>query len=325
MIAYLDHNILDLMTKGDPHGVRKMLVKLNITPVFSYESLNEIYKSKGYEDSFLAVLSEIDAKYLVPIKKDNRVSDKAELQQVGVSKLYDHYLLNREDMPEYGYGLTAMLQKFYGGRKDESYNQIFENGTDELSELLQSPLQELKHNPSITTEQIQLIERFPEMLKEQYSAISEKMDDNSVAAVRDFESHLGIGPIILNNVNGPNVLHQIWQLLQEAFENKNLESGFMEDFFGLNFLKYESNFGKEKSTVEKINSIYHQLNFIGFHRDSKMQKTARFNASFSDMTHAGLASFCDLFLCRDNGLVHKASAAYEFVGAKTRIVHFTEN
>ncbi|WP_025538920.1 hypothetical protein [Vibrio parahaemolyticus] len=325
MKAYLDHNILDLMTKGDPHNVKKLLSEHCITPVFSYESLNEIYKSKGYEDSFLAVLSDIGAKYLVPVTKNNRVTGEAELQQVDVFKLYEHYLLNREQQPEYGYGLTAMLQKFYGGRKDESYSHIFEKGTDELAELLQSSLEELKQNPLITTEQLQLVESLPEVLKAQYSTISEQMDSAGVAAVRDFESHFGVGPKTLNNIKGPNVINQIWQLLQSEFEKHSLESESLEEFFGLKFRKYEANFGSEKSTVEKVNAIYHQLNFIGFHRDSKMQKTARFNASFSDMTHAGLASFCELFFCRDNGLVHKASAAYEFLGINTKIVHFTEN
>jgi hypothetical protein len=310
------------MTKGDPHNVKELLSEHRITPVFSYESLNEIYKSKGYEDSFLTVLSDIGAKYLVPVTKDNRVTGEAELQQVDVFKLYEHYLLNREDQPEYGYGLTAMLQKFYGGRKDESYNHIFEKGTDELAELLQSSLEEFKQNPLITTEQLQLIESLPEILKAQYSTISEQMDNASVAAVRDFESHFGVGPKTLNNIKGPNVINQIWQLLQSEFEKHSLE---LEDFLGLNFRIYEANFGNEKSTVEKVNAIYHQLNFIGFHRDSKMQKTPRFNASFSDMTHAGLATFCELFFCRDNGLVHKASAAYEFLGINTKIVHFTEN
>ncbi|EHH0796012.1 hypothetical protein J7I09_004502, partial [Vibrio vulnificus] len=260
-----------------------------------------------------------------PVTKDSRVTGEAELQQVDVFKLYEHYLLNREDQPEYGYGLTAMLQKFYGGRKDESFNHIFGKGTDELAELLQSSLEEFKQNPLITTEQLQLIESLPEILKAQYSTISEQMDNASVAAVRDFESHFGVGPKTLNNIKGPNVINQIWQLLQSEFEKHSLESQSLEDFFGLNFRKYEANFGNEKSTVEKVNAIYHQLNFIGFHRDSKMQKTPRFNASFSDMTHAGLASFCELFFCRDNGLVHKASAAYEFLGINTKIVHFTEN
>ncbi|EML0203116.1 hypothetical protein V9R57_003470 [Vibrio cholerae] len=325
MIAYLDHNVLDLMTKGDPLGVKKWLIEHNVTTVFSYETLNEIYRSKGYEESFISVLSEIGARYLEPIKKDNRVSDQAEIQQVDVFKFYENYLLNREDMPEYGYGLTGMLQKIYGGRINESFNQIFTNGADELSERLQSSLKVLKKNPSVTAEQIQLIEHLPKILKEQYSAISEQMDSTSGTSVRDFESHFGIGPKVLNNVKGPNVLHQIWLLLQDAFEKNNVVLESMEDFFGLKFRKFEANFGEEKSTIEKVNAIYHQLNFIGFHRDSKMHKTDRFKASFSDMTHAGLASFCDLFLCCDDGLVHKASAAYKFLGVKTKIVHFTKN
>ncbi len=50
-----------------------------------------------------------------------------------------------------------------------------------------------------------------------------------------------------------------------------------------------------------------------------------FIASFSDMTHAGMATFCRLFFCRDEDLVMKASAAYEYLRLPTQIVHIKAN
>ena len=39
ILAYLDHNVLDLMTKGDPYKVKKLLQKYKLTPAYSNETL----------------------------------------------------------------------------------------------------------------------------------------------------------------------------------------------------------------------------------------------------------------------------------------------
>lgn len=46
LLAYLDHNILDLMSKGDPDDVAGFLIRASLTPVFSDENLAEIRRSK---------------------------------------------------------------------------------------------------------------------------------------------------------------------------------------------------------------------------------------------------------------------------------------
>jgi hypothetical protein len=43
------------------------------------------------------------------------------------------------------------------------------------------------------------------------------------------------------------------------------------------------------------------------------------------MTHAGLASFCHVLICRDEDLVMKAAAAYEYLGIGTRILYYGAN
>ncbi|WP_156788084.1 hypothetical protein [Desulfurispirillum indicum] len=96
-------------------------------------------------------------------------------------------------------------------------------------------------------------------------------------------------------------------------------------FFGLKPFPFEADAGRERTPLEKVNGIYHQLNYIGYYRDSKMSRERRFRASFSDMTHAGLATFCHLMISRDTDLVMKAAAAYEYLGLGTRILHYEAN
>ncbi|WP_223858323.1 DUF3723 domain-containing protein [Salinimonas profundi] len=62
ILAYLDHNILDSIRKGDPHKVKLLIKELNLTPIYSYENLKEIKRSVGSEDIFLNLLKELKAK-----------------------------------------------------------------------------------------------------------------------------------------------------------------------------------------------------------------------------------------------------------------------
>lgn len=84
------------------------------------------------------------------------------------------------------------------------------------------------------------------------------------------------------------LLKQVWAHVKTSFP---VQDQSLEKFFGIEV-------DREPSIVEKVNSIYHQLNYAGFYRDSNMREGGRFTASFSDMTHAGMATFCRLFFAR---------------------------
>ncbi len=111
-------------------------------------------------------------------------------------------------------------------------------------------------------------------------------------------------------------MKKIWQILSGIEEFSGIG---IETFFGVKPRSFEADSDRERTIQEKVNAVYHQLNFLGYYRDSKMKKDRRFRASFSDMTHAGVASFCHFFLCRDEDLVMKAAAAYEYLGVNTRV------
>ena len=70
-LAYLDHNVLDRMSKGDPDEISLLLRSQSLTPVFSQETLQEVRRSSGHEDSFLELLERIEALYLVPLLDDH--------------------------------------------------------------------------------------------------------------------------------------------------------------------------------------------------------------------------------------------------------------
>ena len=326
-LVYLDHNVLDPMTKGDPYGIAKLFENNDFIATYSDENLNEIRRSKGYENSFLEVLSNINARYVVPNMDENfRYTGTAQVHEGDPFKIYRSYIENTDEMSELGYGMTGMVRKMYGGMADSSFIDIFEKGAKEICDLTQLSDVEIEAAGLGKEETVQikeLIKILPDILDSSYSELGNMLDKDSVDnAVKDFEKITGVGPKVLKNISGPNSLTQVWEHIEKSFPDVDLT---LEKFFGLDRSDWSNEADRELSVVEKVNAIYHQLNYVGFFRDTNMKKSHRFTASFSDMTHAGMATFCKVFICRDEDLVMKAAAAYEYLGLRTKIVHIKAN
>lgn len=322
ILGYLDHNILDSIRKGDPYRIKKSLKDHNITPIYSHENLKEIKRSVGSEDIFLSTLKELGAKYIEPILEKQIPTGSAKINNVDVFEIWKSFIGNEEPMPEYGYGLTSMLEKFYGGRNDESYADIFSKGSEELKSLLSDALKDLEPEEAFTDEIRSAIENLLELLKEQYEQISNDLDNQEQSPVKQLEQATGLGALVLKNIKPPNVVEKVFDYVKKSMANDELD---IDIFFGVKPQPYEANNDREKKLSEKVNGIYHQLNFLGYYRDTDMKKTRGFVRFSSDMTHAGIASFCHLLLSQDEGLVVKAAAAYEYLGIKTNIIHFQAN
>lgn len=324
ILAYLDHNILDLMTKGDPHNVKELLNNLNLTPIYSNESLKEVQRSIGYESRFIDLLEEIGAKYIEPLLDQNsKQTGQARIHSISPKTCYENFLINQNESDSSDFGFTEILMKFYGGKSDKSFEEIFQEGAVNLQSLMKEALgsiEKLSLDKSIDKDELKaFIDGFPEVMKIQSSLMAEDLDKQKDAPILAFEKETGIGPLVLKNITPPNVVEKIWKLITV---NNCFKKTSMEVFFGIKSHVFEADSCNERTLQEKINAIYHQLNFIGYYRDSKMKKERRFKASFSDMTHAGIASFCHMFLCRDEDLVMKAAAAYEYLGVQTKILHY---
>lgn len=322
-LVYLDHNVLDSMIKDDPFKVKELLDQPSFIPVFSDENLKEIQKSKGYEDKFLNILKNIKAKHIKVVLDEKLVpTGQANIQEVDPGSALASYVETITPFVGVDYGLSGMLQKFYGGLQGSSYSEIFAEGANNLMQMLHSSLDNLKHEEGIDQNLLEemnlMVSQLPEVLTFTNQQLSTSLDNSPGSKVTQFKDATGISPIILNNIKGSNVLLQIWDLVREKVRPAEMD---LETFFGLKYTPWSCNPVREPTISEKVNAIYHQLNFLGYNRDSKMKIERRFHASFSDMTHAGMASFCHIFICRDEGLVVKAAAAYEYLKVGTQIFH----
>jgi len=324
VFAYLDHNVLDLMTKGDPDGVSNLLQRTQLIPVFSDENFSEIRRSIGYEDKFLDVLEQIGARHLLPVLDESfRHKGGAEIRQIGPRDAYRAYANNVSHLPDTGFGLAGILQKFYGGRQDQSFGKILSNGTDELRQLLKKALEDLENvsgfDDATRAAIAQAVSSLPDLMERQYSNLFKQLDAQPGSVVKQFDEATGLDPKVLNNIQPPGVVHKVWDLVKAHFQGVQLD---LETFFGIKPQPFEADANRERTILERVNAIYHQLNFLGYYRDSRMSRQRRFVASFSDLTHAGMASFCSVLLCRDERLVMKAAAAYEYLDVRTVILHY---
>lgn len=327
ILVYLDHNILDSMLKGDVHLIKNILAAKDVIPIYSEETIKEIKRSVGYEKQFLSLLDEIKAQYLEPILENNLLTGDAQIHCESAFDIYNFHLENADSLPEYGYGFTAMLQKMHGGRNNESFEEIFNNGMDEYNLLIKDAIKELDDIDELSIEEKQQakaeLSEYPKVLGEQFNTIAKGMDKHQGPLRHAFEAATNIGPKVLNNIVGPNILEKIFKLIVENMPETVSEKLEIDTFFGIKPQPYEANPDRERTPAEKVNGIYHQLNFLGFHRDSKMHKERGFVRSNSDMTHARVASFCHYLFCRDLGMIQKTSVAYDYLNVKTKIVYFS--
>lgn len=327
ILVYLDHNILDSMLKGDVYQIKKILVAKDVVPIYSEETIKEIKRSVGYEKQFLSLLDEIKAQYLEPILENNLLTGDAQIHCKSAFDIYKFHLENADSLPEYGYGFTGMLQKMHGGRNNESFEEIFKKGMDEYNLLIEDAIKELDDIDELSVKEKQQVKaelsNCPNVLREQFKTIAKSIDQYQGPLRHAFESSTKIGPKILNNIAAPNILDKIFKLIGENMPKAVSEKLEIDTFFGIKPQPYDANPDRERTTAEKINGIYHQLNFLGFHRDSKMHRERGFVRSNSDMTHAGLASFCHYLFCRDLGMIQKTSIAYDYLKVKTKIVYFS--
>ncbi len=93
--AYLDHNVIDLIRKGDPADIVPFMKKINVTPVFSTETLLEIRNTKDGVCSFLNTLSYIEAEYIQPqYNEDGRPNRNCIVEKISPTEAYNRLFDN---------------------------------------------------------------------------------------------------------------------------------------------------------------------------------------------------------------------------------------
>ena len=323
--VYLDQNILDFFAKQGLGEFGQMLID-DYQVVYSDETLKEIRRSKGFEESFLKVLKNLEANYLKLVVEQPHfiITDKATISVRNPFDVYREYCENSDDGVDFENAMQPWLFKFSGGRKGNSIKDIHNEQISAFSDLIDS----IMVNSDGLPEEIQRqLETYTLEMTAQYKAALEKTDsmmleniedDKDWDGIKSFRSQVGIGPKQLNNIEPPNVLVKIFDRLRvlPTFSNSNMD---IDDFFQLkkNPIYPEQPYFKH----QKVTIIYHMLNTLGYYPDSKVHKERRFIAAISDNSHASIASFCSFLLSNDESFIKKVNVAYEYLEIPTQAKH----
>ena len=324
-LAYLDQNVLDLFVKGEVFEFMEEIAS-RFHVVYSDETLKEISRSGEYDVNFIGVLKRLKA-YHIRLKTEEGsflIRGGATVNGSDPDHIYREYINNKSSAEDIISSGNKWLHKFFGGRPGESFSSIY----DEQRLAFEALLGEMDSHTKDAEKEFSGIREVidskrQEMLRQFESAmgeIEERMqrdigDGLEWSGVNDFRKGIELGPAELNNIEPPNVVKKIWELVQT--NERKLSSVSLEEF--LSFAKAPAQPERSLHAFEKVHAIYHMLNMVGYFPDSKQHKERRFIAAQSDAGHAAMASFCDMVFSRDERFVKKLGAALEYLEIETLV------
>ncbi len=307
-LAYLDHNVLNFMLKNDPDkSIKKWLREHNLAPTYSIISLDEIRKSVKREQEILGLLSELNACYLEEqLDENDKPTGRYLIHTDSPFEIFNLCKPNCLSNPrEDGHSVHLLMSKFFGGQENSSFQDLFKGLGKEalilLEDLDEEDYDAIPELKKLKEDALSLANSAPECASE-----LDKLGGSPLAA---FENYTGLGPRVLNNIEPPRVVEQIWRLILEKTDiPKSLD---FNTFWGID----------DRNTIqENVDNVYHQLNFVGYYRDSKLHKEKKLLASMNDKSHVGFAAQCHYLLSSDAGLTKKANAVFELLGLTTEVV-----
>lgn len=316
---YLDHNILDALIKRRISRHDLCLGYTNSTVVYSNETLLEIRKSIGYEHKFLDVLKELDACFLfVESNTSGHITGNWEIRGDDPFVAFETLNDALASTSSSNFGFDELVQKLYGGAPDKSFTEIATQSLTDLTDMLDSVLQEGRSDLSENEYQIMALqfEEFKRQMSVSSSVMGSLLDKTtSENNFTTWDDAVGVGPLELKNILPPKVVEKVWDMVSPKISTETT----FEKMFGL--AAQDEGTHVPKTNIERCNSIYHTLNYLGYYRDSGMKKLRRVNASSSDMSHVGNASLCDILVSDDEDFCKKAMAVYEFLKIDTYVVY----
>ena len=321
-LVYLDHNVLDSMLKGRLRHIKNRFDGERTVAVYSQVNFREIARSAGHEGAFLDLLQAIGARYLVSLVDDEFApTGQAEVRIADPHEAYLAHLRTLAESPKGDFGLGAILLKFYDGHGDVSYKEILTRGKQELLDMLRRAAEDSQNDPTLHPAQREhLAAVLADLQPRAEVAYGVTMDlleaQSQQVSMHAFEDGTGLRPLYLNNVTPPGVVAKVWQRFKAAVPGCEVD---LETLLHLKSTPWSAHPDREPTVMEKVNAVYHALNFLGYFRDTDMKDERGFHRSFSDMTHAGMASFCHVLQTADNRMARKAQAAYEYLNVATRV------
>lgn len=297
--VYLDHNIIDDLSKGD----------LSLKPsdrviwIFSHENLGEIRRS-GNEDRFLDALESIKARKLeLTLDEKFRMTGPAQiLEYKPPQEEYELYLEAVSDCEiDQSSDLEFMARLFGAENQKEilSHPVSFESNIRALLEPHGLYDEETKNK----------VEKVRDELTEFVKGPLQEVGDLETAR-EAFGTHKGRAG---NLASKDNPIEDLWNIVKKG------ANGITPDqYFGFDPIDKQ---GYENWPMFLgIVGCHTMLNVLGFRPDDGLTKTGDIPGILSDGAHIGHAAYCQGLLSRDRKLLAKARAIYRYKNIGTQVL-----
>lgn len=303
MNIYLDHNIIDDISKGN----------LSLKPsdkavwIYSDENLKEIRRSG--DGRFLKVLKNIDARF-IELKLDEkfRITGEAIIHpSLNPYDIYDNYLESVGESENEEYLFHDLIGRLHGADNKEEILNLPDNFESYIEKLLEP---DGLYNNEIRNEVSNISSDLKQFVENDLQKI-EKLEKTREA----LGTHKGRANQIEND---DNPLEFLWEKIKIDLPNELTANQFY-GFDPIDKQEYD-----EWPIYLGIVGCHGVLNIIGYRPDKGLSKLNELPGIMSDGAHIAYAAYCQGLLTRDKRLSLKAKAIYKFKNIPTIVLSWTK-
>lgn len=296
--VYLDHNIVDDISKGD----LSLKSSGEVVWIYSYESFCEIRRS-GNGDRFLDALESIKARRLELTLDDNfRMTEAAQIfEYKSPHEEYNSYLEAVSDCEIDQSSNLEFMARLFGAENNAalfSHTSSLENNIRAL----------LEPHGLYDEETKTKVERIRAELTQFINGPLQNI--GSLETTREaFGTHKGRAG---NLASLENPIQEIWDLVKKSANRLT-----PDQYFGFDPIDKQG-YGNWPMFLGIV-GCHTMLNILGFRPDDGLTKTDDIPGILSDGSHIGHAAYCQGLLSRDRKLLVKARAIYRYKNIATQV------
>jgi hypothetical protein len=318
-VVYLDQNVIsDLrdrkilemskLKSSQMNHLIKVLTSRDTKVVYSHITLSEIYqiKSLQYQQEHIDVLSLLKAVYIDPISSAFSPQNAESVWQDYIAIMQDNIVNGCNDIELVN---RSLVQKIHGLDVSETFEEIYTNISNELSEIAQQEQTFLesfdffKLEPNAQHQYEKRMSALDILKSKIYSFQTLEVPEEVQISPQNFRQLPKVMELELENAPVEEVI-------------KRIESCVYSKNGGVDFIKSFSN-----SKQGLISRAYSLMNWAGYHEDdfqkSKKEFGDRLRASLNDLSHVASAVCADVILTEDKGMLGKAPACYAYMAKES--------
>ncbi|MCF2846576.1 hypothetical protein NH514_04755 [Pseudoalteromonas sp. ACER1] len=302
-VIYADMNIFRYVGRGDITIVEPE----RFIWVYSHVHLDELHRN--YQEETLQGICDLKAIELCEVIENYKATGDLFLSSFKDPFLrYEEYLRSIEGYENTAEYFFEFMMKAYGADNFKSLERTPEQFRAEVTKLIDDV-------PDINLRN--------DMQKE-VEEVAGKLDCNIQKHMKEHNpidktrNALGVTSVKREKLKeSASVIDDIWNLVEPSMEGSLSKN----QFFGFEPIPNISE-SLNHTQHSSIQAAYMVLNILGINPDKGMAKKEKIKNVFSDSCHAGLASYCQILLSADRGIINKSKHLYQYLGCVTHATLF---